>query len=126
MTRNKLLYWIPTSLFVLAMLAGGIGDLVQAPALLESLTHLGYPAYVATLLGIWKLLGVAALLLPGTPRLKEWAYAGFAFDLTGAVFSHLAAGDGIGESIPPLVLLAVGAMSWRMAPATRSLNSNAT
>lgn len=119
MKHSKLRFWIPMGLFAVAMAAGGLGNLVHAPAMVASMSHLGYPLYLATLLGIWKLLGVGALLLPGRGRLKEWAYAGFAFDLTGAAFSHAAAGDGLAEIVTPLILLALGAATWVMAPARR-------
>ncbi|MBL4689681.1 MAG: DoxX family protein [Nannocystaceae bacterium] len=119
MKPSKLRFWIPMGLFATAMAAGGVGDLVHAPAMVESMSHLGYPLNLATLLGIWKLLGVGALLLPGRERLKEWAYAGFAFDLTGAAFSHAAVGHGVAEIMTPLVLLALGAATWSMTSARR-------
>ncbi len=114
MKRLNLRFWIPTALFALAMLANGIANLTGAAPIAESMEHLGYPAYLAGLLGGWKVLGAIALVIPGMDRLKEWAYAGFAFDLTGAAFSHGAVGDGMAEVITPLVLLAIGAVSWFM------------
>ena len=108
-------------MFAAAMAASGVADLVHAPPMVESMSHLGYPLFVATLLGIWKLLGVGALLIPGAPRLKEWAYAGFAFELTGAAFSHAAVGDGVGQVVTPLVVLALGLASWKLAPSSRRL-----
>lgn len=100
-------------LFALAMGAGGVGDLMHAPAVSAGLQALGYPAYLMTLLGVWKLLGVVPLLAPGFPRLREWAYAGFAFELSGAAFSHLAVGD-VANVAPSLVLFALGMASWRL------------
>ena len=82
----------------------------------NSMAALGYPAYLLTLLGIWKVLGVGAILRPGHERLKEWAYAGFAFDLSGALFSHVAVGDGLGQILPPLAMLTLMAISWRTRP----------
>ncbi|UJR86493.1 DoxX family protein [Sandaracinus amylolyticus] len=111
-------YWISTALLALALGAGGALDLMHAPEVMTGLERLGYPAYLATLLGVWKLAGVVALLAPGLGQLKEWAYAGIAFDLTGAAFSHLASGDGPG-AIAPLALLAIGAASWALRPASR-------
>lgn len=108
-------------LFSLAMLGSGVMDLVLPPPLLAGMQHLGYPAYFVALLGVWKLLGVAAVLAPRLPRLKEWAYAGFAFDLSGAAVSHLISGDGVGKALIPLVLLSVGMASWALRPAGRRL-----
>jgi len=88
--------------------------------------HLGYPDYFARILGAWKVLGVLALLAPALPRLKEWAYAGFFFNLTGAALSHLAVGDGIEGAAAPLVLLAIGLLSWATAPASRQLGARVT
>jgi uncharacterized membrane protein len=114
-------YWISTGLFCLAFVGGGLGHLFHADPMAEGMARLGYPAYVMSILGVAKLLGVAALLAPGQPTLKEWAYAGFAFDLIGAAASHLFAGDPIGEAVPPLVLLAIGAASYQLRPPERRL-----
>jgi hypothetical protein len=119
MTARSIGYWITTALFALALAGSGVGDLMQAPQIAEGLAHLGYPPYLMTILGIWKMLGVVAILAPGFPRLKEWAYAGFAFELTGAAFSHVAAG--IGSPVAPLVLLALGVASWALRPENRLL-----
>lgn len=119
MTARSTGYWITTGLFALALFASGIGDLVQAPQIVEGVTHLGYPVYLVTLLGIWKVLGVGAILAPGLPRLKEWAYAGFVFELSGAAFSHLSVGEpGV---VVPLALLVLGVASWALRPENRLL-----
>ncbi|MCB9685598.1 MAG: DoxX family protein [Alphaproteobacteria bacterium] len=110
-------YWAATGLFVFALGASGVMDLVLPPMLAESMQHLGYPDYFARILGVWKVLGVLALLAPGTRRLKEWAYAGFFFDLSGAAASHLISGDGMGGAGAPLVLLLLGAASWALVDA---------
>ena len=110
-------YWAATGLFVFTLGASGVMDLVLPPMMSEAMHHLGYPEYVARLLGVWKLLGVAALVVPGTRRLKEWAYAGFFFDLSGAVVSHLVSGDGLGGAGAPLALLVLGAASWALVDA---------
>lgn len=112
MNKQTLPYWIPTVLFSLAMLGSGSMNLMGAPEIIDALTHLGYPAYLAKILGTWKLLGVVALLAPGFRRVKEWAYAGFFFNLTGATLSHLASGDPVGQAIAPLVILSIGLLSW--------------
>lgn len=116
-------YWITTGLVAFGFAAGGLADLTHSPAIVESMTRLGYPPYLATLLGLWKILGAAAVLAPGTARLKEFAYAGILFDLSGAVFSHLAAGDAPSQIVAPLVLLGIAAASYVLRPATRTLGA---
>nr|AYM53121.1 hypothetical protein [Sorangium cellulosum] len=116
-------YWIATSLLGFAFAAGGLADLSGSPQVLEGMAHLGYPAYFATLLGVWKVLGAVALVAPRFPRLKEWAYAGIFFDLTGAAASHAAMGDGAGKVITPLFLVAIAAASWALRPGSRRLAS---
>ncbi|MEM7811772.1 MAG: DoxX family protein [Planctomycetota bacterium] len=105
-------YWVSTALFCLAMGGSGVANLVQAAPLKESIAGLGYPEYLMTILGVAKVLGVVALLAPLGPTLREWAYAGFTFDLLGAAASHGFAGHPVGEMAPPLVLLAIGAASY--------------
>jgi hypothetical protein len=85
------------------------------------MTHLGYPVYFVTLLGIAKILGVIALLVSKFPLLKEWAYAGFFFMMSGAIFTHIAAGNSIGEIFPPLLLLILTVVSWYFRPADRKI-----
>lgn len=119
--KSKLAYWIPTVLFGLMMTMSGLMTLTRQPPVVEGYTHLGYPLYFLTILGTAKLLGVATLLVPGLPRLKEWAYAGFLINLVCAVASHLAVGDPPGESVMPLILLAVLFVSWQRRPASRRL-----
>ncbi|MCB9742571.1 MAG: DoxX family protein [Alphaproteobacteria bacterium] len=114
-------YWIATALFALAMLGSGAVNITNQPVIQEGMVHLGYPEYLPRILGAWKLLGVAALLAPGAPRLKEWAYAGFLFNLTGAAASHAFAGDALGQIASPLVLLSVALASWALRPASRKL-----
>jgi len=121
MNAKTVTYWTTTVLFSLALGAGGAADLALTPDMAAAMEHLGYPEYFAGILGAWKLLGVVALLVPAMPRLKEWSYAGFFFNLTGAAISHLALGDGVGGVMPPLVLLSLGAASWALAPASRQL-----
>ena len=84
---------------------------------------LGYPIYFATILGAWKVLGGFAIVAPRFPRLKEWAYAGVAFDLTAATFSHVAMGHSAAEAIVPIVLLGIAAVSWHLRPASRRLGA---
>ena len=117
--KNKIIYWISTLWLALGMLSTGIVQLIKPEEEAARMTHLGYPLYFLTLLGIWKILGAAAVLIPKFPRLKEWAYAGFFFAMSGAVFSHLAAGDSISEIFPSLLLLILTAASWYFRPADR-------
>lgn len=86
-------YWIVTGLMAAFMLMAGIPDLLRVPQAIAIFGHLGYPAYLLPFLGTAKTLGVIAVLLPGVGRLKEWAYAGLVFDVSGALFSHLSVGD---------------------------------
>ncbi|MBV9929189.1 MAG: DoxX family protein [Acidobacteria bacterium] len=114
---RKFFYWLNTVQAAFALAALGASDLVRVPAVTEGLAHLGYPAYFATILGVWKLLGVAAILAPGLPRLKEWAYAGMFFVLTGAAVSHAASGDPAGKILFPLMLLGSVIGSWALQAA---------
>jgi DoxX-like protein len=121
-------YWATTTIVVLELLAGGVTDLVHGPALLfvgqpvvEVLAHLGYPLYLLTILGVWRLLGAIALLAPRFPRLKEWAYAGTVIELTGAAASGAARGDDAGTIIWPLIFVVLTFASWALRPQSRIL-----
>jgi uncharacterized membrane protein YphA (DoxX/SURF4 family) len=120
--RNKIIYWIATIWLALGMLSTGIVQLLQIKEEVDMMTHLGYPAYLLTLLGIWKILGVIAVLVPRLPLLKEWAYAGFFFAMSGAVFSHLAMHDEAKELFGPVLLLVLTAVSWYFRPANRKIS----
>ncbi|MFD2614270.1 DoxX family protein [Paenibacillus gansuensis] len=93
MKKLNIMYWIFTGLLVFLMGGGAIPDLLSIPAAVDGFEHLGYPSYLLPFLGVAKLLGVAAILIPGFPRIKEWAYAGLTFDLAGAMYSTIAVGD---------------------------------
>lgn len=121
MNNRNIPYWITTALFAFALTGSGIMAITRQPQMMAGFEHLGYPAYLLTILGAWKLLGVVALISPGLPRLKEWAYAGFVFNLTGAIASHLAVGDAPGQVVAPVLLLALLAASWKLRPSSRSL-----
>lgn len=110
--RNKIIFWISTAWLALGMLSTGIVQLFHVKKEVDVILHLGYPVYILTLLGIWKMLGVVVLLIPKFPLLKEWAYAGFFFSMSGAVFSHIALGNAITEIFPPLLLLTLTMISW--------------
>ena len=89
--------------------------------MLAQAAHLGYPAYFFTILGVWKLGAVIALVAPGLPRLKEWAYAGIFFNLTGAAASHAVVRDPLGNVMTPLIVLAIAMTSWALRPESRRL-----
>ena len=120
--RNKIIYWIATIWLALGMVATGSVQLFKAKegqGGVDMMTHLGYPVYMLTLLGIGKLLGVIAVLIPKFHLLKEWAYAGFFFIMSGAIFSHIASGDAINAIFPSLLLLILTVISWYFRPASR-------
>ena len=122
--RNKIIYWIATIWLALGMVATGAGQLIKMKAGqggVEMITHLGYPVYLLTLLGVWKILGVVAVLIPKFPLLKEWAYAGIFFLISGAIFSHIAIGDPISSLFPALLLLILTVVSWYFRPAGRKI-----
>ena len=124
--RNKIIYWIATIWLALGMVATGSGQLFQmknGQGGADMITHLGYPVYLLALLGIWKILGVIALLIPKFPLLKEWAYAGFFFIMSGAMFSHIAIGDSVSTLLPALLLLILIIISWYFRPANRKIVS---
>jgi len=121
-------YWISTAFLSLGLLGTGIQQLLHVeavgavgPPFAWGIVRLGYPVYILTILGIWKILGVIAILLPGYPLLKEWAYAGFFFLLTGALYSHLASGHPSNELIAATTLLILTILSWYFRPANRKL-----
>jgi uncharacterized membrane protein YphA (DoxX/SURF4 family) len=115
-------YWVTTGLVVFELAQGGIWDVLRVPQVRNLVERLGYPSYFLVILGIWKLLGAAALAVPGFPRLKEWAYAGVVFDLTGAVASILIAGLGnVGMLAYPIFMLGVAIASWALRPPSRRL-----
>ncbi len=120
MTKTqKLTYWISTIFLSIGMLAGGIQQMLQIGGYNDIVTNLGYPLYLLTIIGIWKILGVIAILIPKLPLLKEWAYAGFFFVLTGAFISHFAVGQSFVESIPSTILLAATMLSWYLRPESK-------
>lgn len=123
MTKSrKVIYWISTIWLALGMLSTGIVQLFKVKAEADFTAHLGYPDYFLTILGSWKILGVIALLVPRFPLLKEWAYAGFFFAMTGAAFSHIASGT-MNEIFPSLLLLTLTVVSWYLRPADRRIVS---
>jgi hypothetical protein len=122
--RNKIIYWIATLWLALGMTATGIVQLIPMKEEAEMIQRLGYPLYFLTLLGVWKLLGVIAILIPKFGLLKEWAYAGFFFAMSGAVVSHLAIKDEASTLFGPVLLIVLTVVSWYFRPENRKCNSN--
>ncbi|PWV56274.1 DoxX family protein [Chitinophaga sp. S165] len=117
--RNKIIYWIATLWLALGMVSTGIVQLMQRKDEVDMITKLGYPVYILTILAIWKFLGAVAVLIPRYPLLKEWAYAGFFFAMSGAAISHMIVGDPFNEIYPSLLLVVLTAASWYFRPAER-------
>jgi len=118
--RIKVIYWISTIWLAVGMTSTGLLQLFKAKegqGGMDMITHLGYPAYILTILAVWKILGVVALLMPKFPLLKEWAYAGFFFIMSGAVFSHIAVDDSMNEIFPSVLLLTLTVVSRYFRPA---------
>lgn len=124
MQKGKLItYWIATSLLCFGMLGSGLAQIVHAKAMIDLVTPLGYPVYFLSIIGVWKVLGVIALLVPRFTLLKEWAYAGFFFVMTGALVSHLASGDfSLQGIIGPLMQTIFIILSWYFRPAERKIS----
>ena len=122
-SRSRIVaYWVTTALLVSELVLGGVWDILRAPQVRGLIERLGYPLYFLVILGIWKLLGAVALVIPRFPRLKEWAYAGVFFDLTGAVASQLASGlMDAGTMAFPIVMTGVAVASWALRPPSRRL-----
>ena len=120
--KNKIIYWVATGLLAIGMLQSGIFSIMRTKEWVDLATGLGYPAYFLTLIGIWKILGVIVILIPGFKLFKEWAYAGFFFLMTGAIFSHFAVGDGAMEYFGPTLLLLLAFLSWYFRPTDRKVS----
>ncbi len=121
MKYSQVAYWVLTTLFCFAMGVAGIMNLIGVEAQQEALSSLSYPSYLMKILGVAKVAGVIALLIPGVPLLKEWAYAGFTFDLLGASASHAFSQHSIPEIVTPLVVLVVATGSYWLRPVDRQL-----
>jgi uncharacterized membrane protein YphA (DoxX/SURF4 family) len=120
--RNKIIYWIATVWLALGMVSTAIVQVMRVPEEADMFARLGYPVYLLTLLGVWKILGSIAVLVPKFPLLKEWAYAGFFFAMSGAVVSHIAMGDGAKELFGPALLIVLTVVSWYFRPADRRVS----
>lgn len=120
--RDKIIYWVATIWLCLGMVSTGIVQVIQMDEEVNKMNVLGYPSYFLTIIGIWKILGVVAVLIPKFPLVKEWAYAGFFFLMTGAIFTHLAMGDKATEYFGPALLLVLTIISWFYRPAERKIS----
>lgn len=119
--RDKIIYWVATIWLSLGMLSTGIVQLIKMEEEVDKMSILGYPSYFLTIIGIWKILGVIAVLVPKFPLVKEWAYAGFFFLMSGAIFTHLAVADGLNNYFGPGLLLILTVVSWYFRPANRNI-----
>jgi hypothetical protein len=122
MSKRAIGYWVATVFLALELVVGAILEWFHSNAIfgiMTTMTHLGYPVYVSNIFAVWKLLGAIAILAPERPVLKEWAYAGITFTMSGAIVSHLCSGDGMKAILPPLVFLIVTAVSWMLRPDSR-------
>lgn len=124
--RNKIIYWIATIWLSLGMLSTGIVQVLQTEEEIEMMTRLGYPVYFLIIIGVWKILGVVAVLLPAGRQvflnlIREWAYAGFFIAMSGAISSHLINGDEVKEIFGPTLLVVLTVISWYFRPAERKL-----
>src|SRR5688572_27288068 len=120
--RNLIIYWLTTALMSVGMLGSGLAQILQAKDMIAIITPLGYPSYFLYIIGTWKILAVIAILVPGFKLIKEWAYAGLFFVMTGALISHLAMGDNnIQAIIGPLMQTIFIILSWYFRPADRKI-----
>lgn len=121
--RVNAIYWISTIWIAAAMVASAIQQIFFIGGFVEIMSRLAYPTYFSVIIGIWKIAGVVVILAPKLSLLKEWAYAGFVFVLSGAIFSHLAVGDGAADVFPAAFLLVLTIVSWYFRPVKRKLSS---
>lgn len=123
MEKKKLMwYWIITVILSFCLFTGGLAQAVQVKEVIAGFKPLGYPTYFISLIGIWKMLGIVAILVPGFKLLKEWAYAGLFFVMSGAVISHIASGNITIQIIAPILLTIFTVLSWYLRPANRKIN----
>ena len=126
MNAKSILYWASTAILVFCLGSGGIAELIHWPDSVAGMRLIGYPDYLMSILGFWKELGCLAILAPGLGRLKEWAYAGMFFEVTGAAASHWAVADygaGAYHILVNLFLAATVIVSWASRPESRIIGS---
>ena len=122
MEKRKLIcYWVITAILSFCLLSGGLAQAMQVKGVVQGFKPLGYPNYFISLIGVWKVLGIIAILIPKFKLLKEWAYAGLFFVMSGAVISHIASGDVTIQIIAPVLLALFTVLSWYLRPADRKI-----
>jgi len=121
--RKTLWYWIFTIILSFCIFSGGLAQAMQVKGVVDGFKPLGYPIYFISLIGVWKMLGIIAILIPGFKLLKEWAYAGIFFVMSGAVISHIASNDISVQIIAPFLLAVFAVLSWYLRPADRKIIS---
>ena len=119
--RKRIWYWIITVILSFCIFSGGLAQALQIKGVVEGFKPLGYPAYFISIIGVWKMLGIIAILTPKFKLLKEWAYAGLFFTMTGAVISHIASNNVSAQIIAPVVLAIFTILSWYLRPADRKI-----
>ncbi len=119
--RKQIWYWIITGILSFCIFFGGLTQALLLKQTVEGFKPLGYPTYFIALIGIWKMLGIIAIVVPKFPLLKEWAYAGIFFVMTGAVISHIASNDVKVQIISPFMLAVFAVLSWYLRPADRKI-----
>lgn len=117
--RDKIIYWVSTIWLALGMTSTAIVQLLKVKEEVDMMSHLGYPIYFLNIIGVWKILGAIAILVPKFPLVKEWTYAGFFFVMSGALYSHLVRGDEAKEFFGPSLLIILTIVSWYFRPAER-------
>ena len=122
--RKKIVYWVITSILAFSMISGGMAELLHRKENIEGLVKLGYPVYFIMIIGFWKTLGGIAVLIPRFPLLKEWAYAGIFFNMTGAAVSNAVGGNPAWHIVVDLTLAALAVASWALRPASRKISMN--
>jgi hypothetical protein len=123
MKISTITFWASTVLVCVAFVGSGIANLVHAPHIAADMARLGYPAYFSMILGAWKVLGAIAIVAPRLRLVKEWAYAGMMFDLSGAAISRGVSGDGTAGVVPPVIVAVLVVASWALRPEDRALIS---
>ena len=122
--RKTIWYWIITAILSFCIFSGGLAQAFQVKGVIGGFKPLGYPTYFISLIGVWKVLGIIAILIPKFKLLKEWAYAGIFFTMSGAVISHIASDNVTVQIIAPIVLAIFTVLSWYLRPVDRKLVNN--
>jgi hypothetical protein len=122
--RKTIWYWIITTILSFCIFSGGLAQAFQVKGVIEGFKPLGYPTYFISFIGVWKVLGIIAILIPKFKLLKEWAYSGIFFTMTGAVISHIASDNVSIQIVAPVILAVFTVLSWYLRPVDRKLVNN--